>query len=78
MIGANKKDFKYLLLQNGDVVKENDEYYNNHNDEWRKVDSELLDDEDHFIGQEYDFDEMKPIRRKNPDYIEGIQPFTIH
>jgi len=66
MIG--KKDWKYLLLENGDIIKEGDEYYNPKFDEWLKVDNGLPDENGNFpdavIGYEWDPEEYKPMRRK--------------
>jgi hypothetical protein len=52
---------KYLLLEEGDVINDTDEYYNNFKDEWLPVEEE-------FWGNELRFDESKPVRRKNPIY----------
>ena len=56
-----QKEFKYFLLEYCDLVKEGDEYYNNCVDAWLPV-------EDEFIGYEYDPEESKPVRRKNPNF----------
>ena len=70
MIGKN--NFKYFLLEDGDKVKANDEYYNPKEDKWLPVDDGDMDDgyyPDAIIGYEYDHEEHKPIRRRNKEYI---------
>lgn len=67
MIGKN--NFKYFLLEDGDIVQALDEYYNPKEDKWLPVDDGEMDDgyfPDAIIGYKYDHEEHKPIRRKNP------------
>ena len=54
---AIHKNAKYSLLEYGDIMKIGDEYYNPIKDKWLPIQVE-------FIGQEWDFDESKPVRRK--------------
>jgi len=65
----NGKDWKYALLENGDLVKEGDEYYNPELDQWLPITDGVKDENgfypDATIGYEYDSDETKPTRRKN-------------
>ena len=70
MIGKN--NFKYFLLEDGDIVKANDEWYNPKEDKWEHVNDGDMDDgyyPDAIIGYEYDHEEHKPIRRRNKEYI---------
>lgn len=55
------RDAKYLLLEEGDVIKKTDEYYNCLTDQWLRIESD-------FIGNKLCHDESKPIRRKNTSY----------
>lgn len=50
------KNSKFGLLEYGDIIKEGDEYYNNSIDKWLPIESE-------FLGQEFDIDYSKPVRR---------------
>ena len=65
----NGTDWKYALLENGDIVKKGDEYYNPRLDQWLPVTDGEKDENGFYpeatIGYEYDSDETKPIRRKN-------------
>jgi hypothetical protein len=65
----NDKGWKYALLENGDLVKDGDEYYNPRLDQWLPVTDGEPDENgfypDATIGYEYDREETKPIRRKN-------------
>jgi len=75
MIGKN--NFKYFLLEDGDKVKANDEWYNPKLDKWEPVDDGEMDDgyyPDAIIGYEYDHDEHKPIRRRNKKYVDENLP----
>lgn len=58
------KKVKYFLLEEGDIIKIEDEYYNNFQDRWLFVEEE-------WIGQEFRADESKPVRRKNLKYKGG-------
>jgi hypothetical protein len=71
MIG--KKYFKYFLLEDGDIVKPNDEWYDSKDDIWEPVNDGDMDDgyyPDEIIGHKYSHDEHKPIRRRNKEYKE--------
>ena len=48
---------KYSILENGDIIEKGDQYYNPMKDKWLPVEEE-------FIGQEWDSDHSKPVRRK--------------
>ena len=65
----NGTDWKYALLENGDIVKKGDEYYNPRLDQWLPVTDGEKDENGFYpeatIGYEYDSNETKPIRRKN-------------
>lgn len=65
----NGQLFKYGLLENGDIVKEGDEYYNPKLDMWIPVSDGEKDEVGNYpeaiIGYEYSSDETKPIRREN-------------
>ena len=70
MIG--KKNFKYFLLEDGDIVKPMDEWYSPKDDKWEIVNDGDMDDNyypDAIIGYEYDHEEHKPIRRRNKELI---------
>ena len=78
MIG--KKSFKYFLLEDGDKVKANDEWYNPKLDKWEYVNDGDMDDgyyPDAIIGYEYDHSEHKPIRRKNSDKTTVLTPSAL-
>jgi hypothetical protein len=66
MIPNNDSQFypsaKYLLLEEGDIMINGDQYYNNFTNRWLPVERE-------FIGGEYIPDESKPVRRKNAEYL---------
>lgn len=55
---TGNKTAKYLLLDEGDIINETDEYYDNNTDQWLPVDPE-------FAGNEFFRDESKPVRRRN-------------
>ena len=65
----NGEDWKFALLENGDIVKKGDEYYRPKSDEWLPVSDGPKDGNGNYpeaiIGYEYNSDETKPIRRKN-------------
>ena len=63
MLGTNKHDWKYLLLQEDDMIQQGDEYYNPMLDKWLPVEE---------WDTEWRVDEHKPIRRKNPVYIGAV------
>ena len=68
MIPATKNDLlntpaKYGILENGDIIEKADEYYNPFVDEWKPVQEE-------FIGQEWNSDYSKPVRRKFIDEVK--------
>jgi len=48
---------KYGILEYGDIMLKTDEYYNPFKDKWLPV-------QDEFIGDEWDSDYSKPVRRK--------------
>jgi len=48
---------KYSLLEEDDIIKEGDEYYNQFKNKWMPVMKE-------FINQKYNSEESKPVRRK--------------
>lgn len=52
---------KYFVLQTGDVIEQGDQYYNPVQDQWLPVQAE-------FVGDEWNDDESKPVRRLNPDH----------
>ncbi len=54
------KKAKYFLLEEYDIILKEDQYYNNSKDKWLPVQKE-------FIGNDYRFDESKPVRRLNTD-----------
>jgi hypothetical protein len=73
MIG--KKNFKYFLLEDGDIVKPMDEWYSPKDDKWEIVNDGDMDDNyypDAIIGYEYSHDEHKPIRRRNKEYEDTL------
>jgi hypothetical protein len=49
---------KYFLLEEGEVIKVSDQWYNPIWDIWEPVQMD-------FVGQEYNAQESKPVRRKN-------------
>jgi len=51
------KNAKFAVLEVGDTIEATDEYYNPIENKWLPVQAE-------FIGQEWNSDESKPIRRK--------------
>lgn len=64
---------KYQLLQYGDIVEVGDEWYDPIKDRWVLVDSELDEGDDYFVGDPWDSDEMKPMRRRNPDWTQPAE-----
>lgn len=52
---------KYILLEDGDTISSNDQYYNQFQDQWLPVQKE-------FIENEFFHDESKPIRKRNANY----------
>ena len=52
-----RADAKYAILEVGDIIESNDEYYNPFKDQWFPV-------TDQFIGYAWDPQESKPVRRK--------------
>lgn len=52
------KTARYILLEYGDKILIGDEYYNPISDKWLAVMKE-------FIGEEWDSDTSKPVRRLN-------------
>lgn len=80
LIGTLNANWKYHLLGYGDEICEGDEWYNPEFDRWQPVtDGEVklkwegwdmcASFPDAVIGYEWDSDEHKPTRRKNPDYV---------
>lgn len=65
----NGNNWIYALLENGDIVKKGDEYYNPRLDQWLPVSDGPKDDDGFYpeaiIGYEFNSDETKPVRRKN-------------
>lgn len=51
------KTAKYAILEIGDIIEENDQYYNPIRDKWLPVEKD-------FIGDEWHPDYSKPVRRK--------------
>lgn len=67
---------KYFLLEEGDIIKEGDEYYDPFRDEWVPVDQmyypdgilgPITEEDMPIIEQEWGTD-IKPVRRKNSEY----------
>ena len=70
---------KFHLLEAIDIIKEGDEYYDPFEDIWRPVTNgepeidEQTGEEvwpDSWIGYNYEPDDSKPVRRRNPLYVE--------
>lgn len=53
---------KFFILQTGDEIQVDDEYYNPVTDAWLPVQPE-------FIGELWNEDESKPVRRRNKNWI---------
>lgn len=66
----NCGDSKFLLLKEEDIMLPGDEYYNPISDEWLPLED---NDDDIVFGVGFNHEEVKPVRRKNPNYI-GDQP----
>lgn len=77
MLGENFSYWKYLLLEDGDIMQEGDEYYNPMLDEWVPLQKNGV-----FVspttgnlecrpvfGQPFSHKENRPIRRKNVKYM---------
>jgi hypothetical protein len=56
-----RKDAKFAILEVGDIIEENDEYYNPIVDMWLPVQKD-------FIDHEWNPDESKPVRRRLKSY----------
>lgn len=52
---------KFFLLEEGDVIKKGDQYYNNFEDKWKPVQKD-------FIGDDFSSDIGKPVRRINKKF----------
>lgn len=69
--------FKFQLLEQGDIINENDEYYCPYEDHWLPVTDGASEIDEQtgatvypnaWIGYAFESDESKPVRRKNLNY----------
>lgn len=61
---------RFFVLQTGDEIMVGDEYYNPTVDRWLPVQSET-------IGDEWNDDESKPVRRMNKEYAMAYYDVTL-
>lgn len=65
MIPKRDLNPRFFVLQAGDIIQRDDQYYNPISDEWLPVEPE-------FIGDGFSDDESKPVRRENVLFISSL------